>query len=69
VVDEIDWVTSQIEKAKGSHPVTEAVSTRLVELLKGPLSKGQLKTAEATIIAGQLILDITPPNPATAEDK
>ena len=66
--DETTWITNQIEAAKTSHPVSDAVSARLVELLKGSLSERQLTPAEASKIAEQLIIDITPKQSAI-EDK
>ncbi len=65
--DETNWITTRIDAAKKIHPVTDAASTRLAELLKSQLSERLLPTADASTIAGLLILDMASLNHSVGE--
>ena len=67
--DETNWVTAQIEITKRIHPMTDAISTRLAELLNGQLSERQLTNAEALMIATLLIQDIASPTQPDDKEK
>ena len=67
--DETNWVTSQIEITRRIHPMTDAISTRLAELLNGQLSERQLTNAEALTIAALLIQDIASPTQPDDKEK
>ncbi len=61
-----DWITTRITKARTRHPsVTEAVSSRMAELLKGQLSEQQLPQMGLTSVARALITDMVPAPPKT----
>jgi hypothetical protein len=67
--DETAWITEQVNAAKKTNPVPNAVSTQLAELLKGKLSERQLTTAEASTIAGLLIRDMASANEPGGNEK
>ena len=53
------WITTRITEARTRHPlVTEAVSSRMAELLKGQLSEQQLSQMDLTSVARALIADM-----------
>ena len=53
------WITSLVSDARKAHPlVTEAVSARMVELLKGKLGEHQLTSLELANAAKKLIGDL-----------
>jgi hypothetical protein len=55
------WIATRITDARSVHPlVTEAVSTRMKELLSGTLSSRQLPQLELTNVAKALIADMLP---------
>jgi len=58
------WIGTRITEARICHPlVTEAVSYRMAQELKGQLSEQQLSQGDLTILAKALIadMDATPP--------
>ena len=58
------WITTRITEAKTPHPlVTEAISSRMAELLKGQLSQQQLSQMDLTSLATELIaaMVLSPP--------
>ena len=58
------WIGTRITEARECHPlVTEAVSYRMAQVLKGQLSEQQLSQGDLTILAKALIadMDATPP--------
>jgi hypothetical protein len=58
------WITNRITKALECHPlVTEAVSTRIDQLLTGQLSERQLSATELTSVARELIVCMVPGSP------
>ncbi len=58
------WITARITQSHKLYPsVTEAVSTRLQQLLKGQLSERQLTQAELGAVAKALIDDMAPASP------
>ena len=61
-----DWITTRITEARTLHPlVTEAVSSRIAELLKGQLSEQQLSHVDLTSVAKALIANMVPAPPKT----
>jgi hypothetical protein len=63
------WITTRNNEARKCHSlVTEAVSARIEQLLKGQLSDGQLTSTELTSVARELIADMVP-TPPRAEAK
>ena len=63
------WITIRITEAQIGRPlVTERVSSRMAELLKGQLSGQQLSQGELTSLARALIADMVP-TPPEAEAK
>jgi len=64
MVSDIHWITALITEARKRHaPVTDAVSDRVEELLKGPLSERQLPSGELTYMARTLIAAMVPAAP------
>jgi hypothetical protein len=64
------WVTARIAEARKRHAsVTEAVATRMEELLSGELSERQLRPAELVHHAKALIVDMATPAAPKAEAK
>ncbi len=62
--NDVRWITARITEARKSHAsVTEAVSSRMEELLNGQLSERQLPSTELTIIAKALLADMVPAAP------
>ena len=60
------WITTRIIEARKPHPlVTEAVSSRMAELLKGQLTEQQLSQKDLTSVARALIADMGPAPPKT----
>ena len=60
------WITTRVTEARTRHPaVTEAISSRMAELLKGQLRKQQLTPNELTGIAKEFIAGMVPPSPKT----
>jgi hypothetical protein len=58
------WITARITDACKRHPsVTEAVSARFQELVKGQLSERQLTQVELGSVAKALIEDMGPASP------
>ena len=58
------WVAARIVEVRKRHPsVTEAVATRMGELLSGRLSERKLRPTELTIVARALIADMAPVPP------
>jgi hypothetical protein len=68
-MSEIAWIMEQVNAAKKIYPVPNAVSKRLTELLKDKLSLRQLTTAEASTLAGILILDMAHVNEPDSEEE
>ena len=66
--NDAQWVTARITEARKVHDsVTEAVSARIEDLLKGELSERQLTEKELKGVARALIADmITAPPKAKA---
>ena len=65
-----DWVTTRITEASKRHPlVTEAVSSRMVQLLNAQLSDRHLTPANLKSVAAELIEDMVPfpPKPEATE--
>jgi hypothetical protein len=63
------WITARISDAQASHPsVTDAVSARLHELLKGPFSEGHITQTDLRTVANTLLKGMVPSSP-TAEAK
>ena len=59
-----DWVTTRITEASKRHPlVTEAVSSRMVQLLNAQLSDRHLTTANLKSVAAELIEGMVPVSP------
>ena len=59
--NEEHWVTTRITEVSRHHPlVTETVLDRIGQLLNGPLSERQLRSAELKSVAGTLIADMVP---------
>jgi hypothetical protein len=55
------WITTRIAEARTLHPsVTEAISSRMAELLKGQLGEQQLPQKDLTGLASALIADMVP---------
>ncbi len=62
--NDVQWITARIIEARKLHAsATEAVSARIEQLLKGPLSERQLPPTELTRVAGALIADMVPAPP------
>ena len=62
------WVRTRITEAQQRHPlVTEAVSARIDQLLKGELSERQLPSTALASVAKKLIADmvLAPPEAET----
>ena len=60
------WIATRITEARTHHPsVTEAVTSRMGELLKGQLSEQQLSQKDLNSIATALIADMVPAQPET----
>jgi len=60
------WVTTRITEARTRYPlVTEGVSSRMEELLKGQLSEQQLSKRDLMSVAKALIADMMPAPPKT----
>ncbi len=58
------WITTRITEARTCHPlVTEAVSSRIAEVLKVQLSGQQLSQRDLTSIAEELIAEMHPTPP------
>ena len=58
------WITTLIAEAQKHHSlVTEAVSIRMGELLKGPLRERQVPATELAKVAKALIVDMVPAPP------
>lgn len=58
------WIITIVGKAREIHPsVTEAVSARIDQLLKGPLSERQFPPTELKSVAKALIADMIPVPP------
>ena len=60
------WTTTRITEARKRHPlVTETVSARIEQLLKGQLSERQIPPTELKSVATGLIgdMDPSPPKP------
>ena len=54
-----NWIAIRTTEAWTSHPlVTDAVTARMAELLKGQLSEQQLSRADLTSIANAFIADM-----------
>ena len=59
-----NWITTRVANAREPHPsVTDAAAARMVQLLTGRLSEGQLPAAELTSVAKALIEDMAPAPP------
>ena len=59
--NEDSWVTTRITEASKRHPlVTEAVSSRMEQLLKAQLSDRHLTTANLKSVAAELIKYMAP---------
>lgn len=57
--EDLSWITARITKTKESHPlVTEAVSSRISQLLETTLSERQLTSTEFTSVATTLLDDM-----------
>jgi len=64
LANEADWIATRITEARKRHPlVTEAVSARMDQLLKGLLSERLLPSTELTSVARALIADMVPAPP------
>lgn len=64
-----NWITNRsIEARDRSLLVTEAVSARIDQLLKGQLSERQLPSTELARVAKALIADMVPTPPKAAEE-
>ena len=60
------WIITRISEARERHPlVTEAVSSRMVELLKGQLREQQLSRRALASVAKALIADMAAAPPRT----
>jgi hypothetical protein len=60
------WITTRITEALTHHPsVTEAVTSRMGELLKGQISEQQLSQKDLNSIAAELIAGMVPAQPET----
>ena len=60
------WITTRIAEARNHHPlVTEAVSSRIAEALKGQLGEERLSQMDLTHHASMLIADMVPAPPMT----
>lgn len=59
-----DWIKKKIEEAAArDRLVTESVSTRLDELLRGQLAERQLSRAELQSVAKDLLVRMVPEMP------
>jgi hypothetical protein len=68
--DDVHWITVRVGEAQKLHTsVTEAVSTRVEELLKGQLSKRRLRQTELTTVAMLLIAEMVPSPPKAEVDE
>lgn len=62
--DDALWITSRIAEARRRHvSVTNAVATRMEDLLKGQLSDGRLSSTELASVAKALIASMVAPSP------
>lgn len=56
------WIKTRITESRAHHPlITEAVSSRMVELLTDRLSEQQFSQTELKELANALITDMAPP--------
>ena len=61
-----EWVADRIAEASEQNPlVTEVVTGRIAQLLKGPLSERQIPSADIKNVAKTLIADMTPLTPTS----
>lgn len=59
------WIRTRITEVRTRPLVTEAVSSRIAEVLKGQLSGQQLSQGDLTSLAKALIADMDPTPPKT----
>jgi hypothetical protein len=60
------WIRIRITEVRARHPlVTEAVSSRMAEVLEGRLGEQKLSQTELATLASALIADMVPEPPAT----
>jgi len=64
------WISARITESRSNHPaVTDAVSARMEEMLKGQLSERQLTATELTKLAKALIVAMTSASPETEANR